>query len=146
LGGHRALALARSITTIAPALLPDRDIFSRLSVGAQFRAPPLRGRSVVELQEAAQTLSADDAVVSSRLNASGEDQHVAQALMVPFVVIEVDNPRHIILSGRRSVIRGIRFGLTVAVYEGFIKRGESLCRCGFEEERNGRSVEIPMDI
>ena len=66
-----------------------------------------------------------------------------QSAMRPMRVVEVDNPRHIILSGRRSVIRGIRFGLTVAVYEGFIKRGESLCRCGFEEERSVRSIEIP---
>ena len=42
------------------------------------------------LEEAAQTLSADDSVSASRLNASGEDQHVAQALMVPFVVIVHD--------------------------------------------------------
>src|SRR5262249_2124550 len=35
------------------------------------------------------------------------------------------------------------FGRTVAVYEVFIKRGQSLSRCGLEEERNGRSVEIP---
>src|SRR5262249_16227861 len=35
------------------------------------------------------------------------------------------------------------FGRTVAVYEVFIKRGQSLGRCGLEEERNGRSVEIP---
>ena len=40
---------------------------------------------MVILQEAAQTLSADDGVGVSRLEASGEDQHVAQALMVPFV-------------------------------------------------------------
>jgi hypothetical protein len=45
---------------------------------------------MVVLQEAAQTLSAEDAVVASRGNASGEDQHVAQALMVPFVVIMHD--------------------------------------------------------
>ena len=35
------------------------------------------------------------------------------------------------------------FGRTVAVYEVFIKRGQSLSLCGFEEERHGRSVEIP---
>jgi hypothetical protein len=62
---------------------------------------------VVILQEAAQTLSADDAVVASRLNASREDQHVAQALMIALMVIEVDNPTHILLSGGTSVIRGI---------------------------------------
>src|SRR5881628_870302 len=35
------------------------------------------------------------------------------------------------------------FGRTVAVYEVVTKRGQSLCRCGLEEERIGRSVEIP---
>ena len=35
------------------------------------------------------------------------------------------------------------FRRTVAVYEVFIKRGQSLCRCGLEEEGRGRTVEIP---
>src|SRR5215831_5883552 len=35
------------------------------------------------------------------------------------------------------------FGRTVAVYEVLAKRGQSLCRCGFEDERSVRSVEIP---
>jgi hypothetical protein len=35
------------------------------------------------------------------------------------------------------------FGRAVAVYERLVKRGQSLCRCGLEEERNCRAVEIP---
>src|SRR5207247_10574129 len=35
------------------------------------------------------------------------------------------------------------FGRAVAVYEVLVKRGQSLCRCGLEEERNRRAVEIP---
>ena len=31
----------------------------------------------------------------------------------------------------------------VTVYEVLIERGQSLCRCGLEEERNRRAVEIP---
>ena len=50
----------------------------------------------------------DDAVVALRLNGGGENQHVAQALMIALMMIEVDNPTHIILNGGRSVIRGIR--------------------------------------
>jgi hypothetical protein len=54
------------------------------------RVALLRGRSVVILQEAAQTLSADDAVVASGLKASREDQYVAQALMIALKVIMRD--------------------------------------------------------
>ena len=50
----------------------------------------LRGGSVVVLQEAAQALAADDALAVSRVNRFGEQQHVAQALMVPFMVIMRD--------------------------------------------------------
>ena len=35
------------------------------------------------------------------------------------------------------------FGRSVAVYEVLVKYGRSVCRCGFEEERTRRSVEIP---
>jgi hypothetical protein len=37
---------------------------------------------VVVLQETAQSLAADDAVLASWLNATGENKHVAQALMI----------------------------------------------------------------
>src|SRR5262249_17376224 len=35
------------------------------------------------------------------------------------------------------------FGRTVAVYEVFTRRGQSLCRCGLGEERPDRRVEFP---
>jgi hypothetical protein len=35
------------------------------------------------------------------------------------------------------------FGRSVAVYEVLVKYGHSVCRCGLEEERTRRSVEIP---
>jgi len=47
----------------------------------------LRGRSVVVLQHAAQTLTAGDAVGAFRVNAGRENQHVAQALMIALMVI-----------------------------------------------------------
>jgi hypothetical protein len=42
---------------------------------------------MIVLQQTAQTLATNDGVVAWRLNARREDQHVAQALMVPLVVI-----------------------------------------------------------
>src|SRR4030095_3338015 len=35
------------------------------------------------------------------------------------------------------------FGRTVVVYEVLVKLGQSVCRCGLEEERNRLSIEIP---
>jgi hypothetical protein len=35
------------------------------------------------------------------------------------------------------------FGRTVAVYEVLVKQGQSVCRCGLEEERSRLAVEIP---
>jgi hypothetical protein len=35
------------------------------------------------------------------------------------------------------------FGRSVAVYEVLVKQGHSVCRCGLEEERTRRAVEIP---
>jgi hypothetical protein len=35
------------------------------------------------------------------------------------------------------------FGRAVAVYEVLVRQGHSVCRCGLEEERNRRSIEIP---
>jgi hypothetical protein len=35
------------------------------------------------------------------------------------------------------------FGRSVAVYEVLVKDGHSVCRCGLEEERNRRAIEIP---
>jgi len=35
------------------------------------------------------------------------------------------------------------FGRSVVVYEVLVKYGQSVCRCGLEEERNRRAVEIP---
>ena len=35
------------------------------------------------------------------------------------------------------------FGRAVAVYEVLVKQGHSVCRCGLEEERNRRSLEVP---
>jgi hypothetical protein len=68
---------------------PIANAFGMISrVG--FCAPLLRGRSVVVLQQAAQTLTTRDAVVALRLNALGEKQDVAQALMGPFEVIMRD--------------------------------------------------------
>ena len=86
-----ALARAWPIAAIASALafLADRGRFGVI-VRAGFWALLLRGRSVVVLQETAQMLSAGDAVVASRLNASREDQDVAQALMIALMVIMRD--------------------------------------------------------
>jgi hypothetical protein len=86
--GHFARALARSITTAALALFQIVTACRIVGGSSVWRA--LRGRSMVVLQEAAQTLSADDAVVASLLKASGEDQHVAQALMIALMVIMRD--------------------------------------------------------
>ena len=35
------------------------------------------------------------------------------------------------------------FGRTVAVYEVLVKQGQSVCRCGLEEDRSRLAVEIP---
>jgi hypothetical protein len=35
------------------------------------------------------------------------------------------------------------FGRTVAVYEVLVKQGQSVCRCGLEEERNRLAIEVP---
>jgi hypothetical protein len=35
------------------------------------------------------------------------------------------------------------FGRTVAVYEVLVKQGQSVSRCGLEEERNRRAIEVP---
>src|SRR4029453_6774416 len=35
------------------------------------------------------------------------------------------------------------FGRPVGGYEVFVKLGQSVCRCGLEEERNRLSIEIP---
>jgi hypothetical protein len=35
------------------------------------------------------------------------------------------------------------FGHAVVVYEVLVKQGHSVCRCGLEEQRNRRSIEIP---
>jgi hypothetical protein len=35
------------------------------------------------------------------------------------------------------------FGRAVAVYEVLVKQGQSVCRCGLEEERNRRAIEVP---
>lgn len=49
----------------------------------------------------------------------------------------------------RTELREVRypfhpwFGCAVAVYEVLVKQGQSVCRCGLEEERNRLSVEIP---
>ena len=69
--------------------LADRDAL-RSYLQRRVRAPFLRCRSVVVLQQTAQPLTADDAVVASRLNTSGENQSIAQALMVPLLVIMHD--------------------------------------------------------
>jgi hypothetical protein len=54
-------------------------------------APFLCSRSVVVVvQEAAEAFAADDALIPSCLTVDGENQHVAQALMIPFVVISAD--------------------------------------------------------
>ena len=64
--------------------------------------------------------------------------------MVPFAMVEVDNPTPIVLSSRE-----VRypwhpwFGRSVAVYEVLVRHGQSVCRCGLEEERNRLSIEIP---
>ena len=58
--------------------------------------------------------------------------------------VEVDNPTLIILS-RREVSYPWHpwFGRTVAVHEVFVKYGQSVCRCGLEEDRTRRIVVIP---
>lgn len=71
-----------------PVSMPDRNRF--VFAGRGFPSPGLCGPSGVVLQEAAQTLAADDALVASRLSAKREKQHVAQALMVAFMVIVRD--------------------------------------------------------
>src|SRR5262245_8009581 len=35
------------------------------------------------------------------------------------------------------------FGRTVTVYEALTKGGHALCRCGFDDQRNDRSLEVP---
>jgi hypothetical protein len=68
-----------------------RRPFATACVHLQGRVPAfLRGRSMVILQQAAQTLTASDAVIASRANADEENQHVAQALMIALMVIMRD--------------------------------------------------------
>src|SRR5262249_29392922 len=69
---------------LAPALA-DRD--RSRNYRQRGSASLLRRRRMVVLQETAQTLTADEAVAPSRLSAKREKQHVAQALMVPLLVI-----------------------------------------------------------
>ena len=35
------------------------------------------------------------------------------------------------------------FGRSVTVYEALTKGGHAICRCGFEDQRNDRSLEVP---
>jgi hypothetical protein len=84
----RRACSAWPIAAIASALafLADRGRFGAI-VRAGFWALPLRGRSVVVLQEAAKTLTTDDVVAAYHPRASRKDRQVAQALMVALRVI-----------------------------------------------------------
>jgi hypothetical protein len=35
------------------------------------------------------------------------------------------------------------FGRSVTVYEALTKVGQAICRCGFDDQQNGRSLEVP---
>jgi hypothetical protein len=95
----------------------------------------LRGSAVVELEHAAEPLLASDRTSSGR-RGLGRDERVAQILVGPFPMIEVDNPTHIILSGGTSVIRGIPGSAVLSRYTRCSSNVGSLC-VGVVWKRNG---------
>ena len=64
--------------------------------------------------------------------------------MRPCLVVEVDNSTPIVPEFRDVCYPWHPwFGRTVAVYEVLVKQGQSVSRCGLEEERNRRAIEVP---
>jgi len=71
----------------------------------QRAADRLSRRALVVIEQSAQARS-----VANRTNGAGRhaiDERIPEPLMIPFEMVEVDNPTHIILSGGTSVICGI---------------------------------------
>ena len=62
--------------------------------------------TLVVIEQSAQARSAANRTHASGLGAI--DERVPEPLMIPFKMVEVHKSTHIILSGGRSVIRGIR--------------------------------------
>jgi hypothetical protein len=61
---------------------------------------------MVIAQKCTQTLAAASGGAGTR-GSDAFDEFVAESLMVAFAVVQVDNPTPILLSGEKSVIRGI---------------------------------------
>jgi hypothetical protein len=66
----------------------------------------LRGRAIVVTENATDSLLAANGAARS-LHGGRFDRLVREALVVPLVIVEVDNPTPTILSREKSVIRGI---------------------------------------
>jgi hypothetical protein len=90
---------------------------------------------MIVLQETTQSLTTHHGSVPP-LGRRLDDELILEALMVPFVVIEVDNPTHIILSGETSVIRGIRASAVPSRYTRCSSNVGSPC-VGVVSRRNG---------
>jgi hypothetical protein len=65
--------------------------------------------------------------------------------MRAMLVVQVDNATPIVLRLEKSGMRGRHpwFGRTAMVYEALTKGGFAVCRCGFDDQRNDRSLEVP---
>ena len=58
--------------------------------------------------------------------------------------VQVDNPTPIVLSREKSVIHGIRGSAVLSpCTRCSSSTGQAVCRCGLDDERHRRSVEIP---
>jgi hypothetical protein len=103
----------------------------------------LCGAPLVPMMETADFGDSDNPSSRRRLDGPVTGSVLLQPEMRSTFVVQVDNPTHIILSYEKSVIRGTHGSVAVAMYEVLVKQGQSLCRCGLEEERNRRAIEIP---
>src|SRR5262249_8349297 len=110
---------------------------------ATTRSTRLRGVAEVELEEATESLTTAD-LACSNLRLLRRDEFVVETLVRPLFMIQVDNTTPISTDSRNVIFPWHPWcGRSVTVYEVLTRDGQAVCRCGLDEERSRRSLEIP---
>jgi hypothetical protein len=92
------------------------------------------GGAIVVVEKPAESLATTNATGVPRRHRV--DKFVAEPLVVPLVVVQVDNPTPIILSREKSVIRGIHGSVVQSPYTRYLSKEGSSC-VGAVSRRSG---------